>query len=76
MEDGDPVDVAYLDNKKAFDSVPHQRLLKKLHTICSLGIRGRVLGWIEQFLVGRQQRRRRRPDRGIGAPLPPEVFRR
>ena len=53
IEDGDPVDVAYLDYKKAFDSVPHQRLLKKLH---SLGIRGRVLGWIEQFLVGRQQR--------------------
>ena len=44
IEDGDPVDVAYLDYKKAFDSAPHRRLLNKLH---SLGIRGRVLGWIE-----------------------------
>ena len=53
IEDGTPVDVANLDYKKAFDSVPHQILLQKLH---GLGICGKVLAWIEQFLIGRKQR--------------------
>ena len=53
MEDGDPLDVAYLDFAKAFDSVPHLRLLSKLR---SYGVRGRLLDWIEAFLVGRRQR--------------------
>ena len=53
IENGDSVDVAYLDFRKAFDSVPHQRLIQKLH---DLGIRGPLLKWIEAFLVGRFQR--------------------
>ena len=53
VEDGDPVDVAYLDFSKAFDSVPHQRLLRKLS---AYGISGKLLDWIEAFLVGRRQR--------------------
>ena len=53
VEDGDPLDVAYLDFAKAFDSVPHLRLLSKLR---SYGVRGRLLDWIEAFLVGRRQR--------------------
>ena len=53
VEDGDPVDVAYLDFSKAFDSVPHQRLLRKLS---AYGISGKLLDWIEAFLVGRGQR--------------------
>ena len=36
---GDPVDVVYLDFQKAFDKVPHKRLLKKLR---AMGIRGVV----------------------------------
>ena len=52
MENKDAVDVAYLDFRKAFDSVPHQRLIKKLH---DLGIRGTLLKWIEAFLTGRSQ---------------------
>jgi hypothetical protein len=48
-----PVDALYLDFAKAFDSVPHERLLRKVN---SLGIEGNVLQWIRNFLVGRRQR--------------------
>ena len=48
-----PVDCIYLDYRKAFDSVPHRRLLKKLSTF---GIQGNTLKWLESFLVGRRQR--------------------
>ena len=47
------VDAIYLDFSKAFDSVPHKRLLYKLQ---HLGIRGHVLSWIESFLSHRRQR--------------------
>ena len=38
---------------KAFDTVPHQRLLLKLE---SCGIRGKLLSWLTSFLTGRRQR--------------------
>ena len=47
------VDVIYLDFKKAFDTVPHQRLLKKLS---SYGIQGKLYSWIEDFLKERKQK--------------------
>ena len=47
------IDAIYLDFRKAFDTVPHERLLLKLH---GYGIRGNMLSWIRQFLVGRTQR--------------------
>ena len=40
------VDVIYLDFKKAFDSVPHQRLLCKLQ---GYEISGKLLNWIRNF---------------------------
>ena len=44
------MDVIYLDYRKAFDTVPHKRLLKKLK---DLGISGQLLRWIESFLTDR-----------------------
>jgi hypothetical protein len=46
-------DVIYLDFAKAFDTVPHRRLLFKLR---KAGIRGKVLNWIESFLDKRRQK--------------------
>ena len=46
------VDVIYFDFAKAFDTVPHKRLLKKLE---AYGIRGQVLKWIEAFISNRYQ---------------------
>ena len=53
LDSGYPVDVIYLDFKKAFDKVPHQRLLLKF---ASHGISGNVLKWIENWLRDRKQR--------------------
>ncbi|CAM4640541.1 unnamed protein product [Lepidochelys kempii] len=50
---GDPVDIVYLDFQKAFDKVPHQRLLSK---VSCHGIRGKVLSWIGNWLKDRKQR--------------------
>ena len=53
LDDGGTVDAIYLDFMKAFDTLPHHRLLLKLE---SYGVRGNVLAWLESFLSGRQQR--------------------
>ena len=53
LDEGDGIDVVYLDFRKAFDSVPHQRLLEKAR---AHGIDGNLLKWIESFLTGRKQR--------------------
>ena len=50
---GLPWDTIYTDFSKAFDSVPHERLLKKCE---AYGIRGNLLQWIRDFLSARRQR--------------------
>ena len=50
---GLPVDIIYLDFQKAFDKVPHQRLLLKLK---AHGIGDSITDWIEQWLTDRRQR--------------------
>ena len=50
---GLPVDIIYLDFQKAFDKVPHQRLLLKLE---AHGIGDSITDWIEQWLTDRRQR--------------------
>ena len=47
------MDVVYLDFQKAFDKVPHQRLLLKLK---AHGIGNDVIKWIEKWLTHRRQR--------------------
>ncbi|KAK4327486.1 hypothetical protein Pmani_002042 [Petrolisthes manimaculis] len=53
LDIGGEMDVIYLDFRKAFDTVPHRRLLKK---ISGYDIQDNVLRWIENFLTGRKQR--------------------
>ena len=47
-----PIDAAYMDFRKAFDTVPHQRLIAKLK---SYNICGPILNWIISFLSNRTQ---------------------
>ena len=53
LESGVNVDTIYLDFAKAFDKVDHSIVLKKLSLI---GIRGKILSWIESFLTNRTQK--------------------
>jgi len=52
IEDGKPVDAIYLDLRKAFDTVPHKRLINKLK---GYGITGSLLNWVKDFLSNRSQ---------------------
>ena len=45
------IDILYLDFQKAFDSVPHQRLLTKLK---GYGFKRKLLTWVENFLKNRK----------------------
>jgi len=53
LDQGEALDAIYLDYAKAFDSVPHERLLLKLS---SYGIQGKLCTWISSFLTGRVQK--------------------
>lgn len=52
LEEKSPLDAVYLDYRKAFDSVPHERLL---HKLWCYGVRGKLLKWIRAFLTFRKQ---------------------
>ena len=52
LDEGKCADIFYLDFAKAFDKVPHQRLLEKMK---SKGINGKVYKWISEWLTGRTQ---------------------
>ena len=53
LDEGKNIDCIYMDYQKAFDTVPHRRLLGKLETY---GIKNPILGWIKGFLGDRKQR--------------------
>ena len=50
MDEKKQVDLIFLDFCKAFDKVPHRRLLNKLK---HYGITGNLVKWIEQWLTKR-----------------------
>ena len=52
LDEGFGVDIIYLDYSKAFDTVPHKRLISKLE---AYGITGNISKWIQNFLTGRKQ---------------------
>ena len=52
LQQGYHTDVIYFDFCKAFDTVPHLRLLRKLD---AYGISGNLLKWIKSFLTCRKQ---------------------
>ncbi len=53
LDEGGKLDVVYLDFMKAFDLVPHKRLLNKIN---SYGIGQHITTWISSFLTNRFQR--------------------
>jgi len=53
VDEGDSVDILYLDFAKAFDKVPHKRLISKLK---GKGIEEGVVRWIESWLTDRTQK--------------------
>ena len=50
---GQYIDIIYMDFLKAFDKVPHKRLIGKLH---SYGINTQIVNWLEVFLSNRKQK--------------------
>jgi hypothetical protein len=66
VDEGNNVDIIFLDYSKAFDTVPHRRLLDKLK---SYGIRGPIHGWIQDFLSERTQRVRIKSTNSLSQPV-------
>ena len=52
MDEGGIIDCIYCDFKKAFDKVPHRRLINKVE---NYGIKGEIFGWITAFRSNRTQ---------------------
>ena len=52
INEGGTIDCVYFDFKKAFDKVPHQRLIYKAE---QYGIKGDIINWIKSFLSSRTQ---------------------
>ena len=53
LDKGGKIDSVYMDFMKAFDKVPHRRLLHKMHRY---KISEKVIKWIERFLCNRLQK--------------------
>ena len=53
FDKGGEVDVVYMNFQKAFDSIPHERMMAKLE---GYGVRDPILSWVRSFLCSRRQR--------------------
>ena len=52
IQNGECIDIIYLDVKKATDTIPQERLL---HKLMEYGITGYILKWITYYLIDREQ---------------------
>ena len=52
VDNGTPLDIVYCDYRKAFDTVSHRHLIRKLS---AYGLKGQVLAWLSDFLRERWQ---------------------
>eukprot|EP00061_Rhincodon_typus_P007818 g29885.t1 len=53
IDEGRAADVVYMEFSKAFDKVPHGRLIQKIKIH---GIHGDLAAWIQDWLAHRRQR--------------------
>jgi len=53
MDNGDRIESIVIAFSKAFDVIPHDRLLMQ---IAIWGLDSRVVAWVREFLLGRTQR--------------------
>ena len=53
LDNGGKLDAVYMDFMKAFDKVPHKRLIKNMRRY---GINQIIINWVENFLKNRQQK--------------------
>ena len=53
LDRGNSIDIIYMDFKKAFDKVPHQRLIYKIR---ALGIHEEITLWIKDYLTDRTRK--------------------
>lgn len=53
LENGQMIDCIYMDYQKAFDTVPHKRLINKLK---AYNFTEQITSWISSFLTGRSQK--------------------
>ena len=66
LSHGLPIDIIYLDYEKAFDKVPHERLILQLNRY---GITGNILNWIRDYLANRTQKVRVNGHYSISSPV-------
>ena len=53
LEHDGQIDVVYTDLEKAFDEIPHKRLISK---VFSCGLNNEIIAWIIAFVTNRKQR--------------------
>ena len=53
LDEGGTIDAIYMDFMKAFDKVPHRRLVRKMERY---GLSGKIIEWVRDFLNQRKQR--------------------
>jgi ribonuclease P/MRP protein subunit RPP40 len=66
VDKGNSVDIFYLDFSKAFDKIPHKRLVEKMK---AKGIEAGVARWIESWISDRTQRVCIHGEKSEGSPV-------